>query len=67
MNSQRQYVVHTHTTSLFSGTLSPKKLQEVLNAYGADGWRFVKSIHETKRVFFFFGRESHFLVFEREY
>ena len=63
----RQYIVHTHTTGFFTGALSGKKLQQVLNNYGADGWRLVKNIPEDKKWFVLFGREAHFLIFEREY
>jgi len=65
--TNRQYIVHTHTTGFFTGTLSAKKLQDILNRYGADGWRFVRSIHEEKKCLSLFGREAHFLIFEREY
>ncbi len=64
---QREYHIHALTTGFFSGTLNPRKLQDTLNRYGAEGWRFVRSIHETKKVWGIFSRESHFLVFEREY
>ena len=37
-----------------------------LNEYGGKGWKFTKSIHETKKVFVFFQRETHFLIFERD-
>jgi hypothetical protein len=63
----REYIVHTHTTGFFTGALSGKKLQDVLNRYGAEGWRLVRTIHEEKKWLILFGREAHFLIFEREY
>lgn len=65
IEQNKQYVVHTFKTGCFSGTLDPIKLQEVLNEYGQQGWRFVKSIHEEQKVLGIFSREAHFLVFER--
>lgn len=64
-NANKQYFVHTFTTGCFSGTLNPAKLQEVLNHYGAQGWRFVRSIHEEKKILGIISREAHFLIFER--
>lgn len=66
-DTQRQYIVQPLTTGILSGTLNPRKLQDMLNRYAADGWRFVRSIHETHRIFLFFSRECHFLIFEREF
>lgn len=59
----REYVVVPFLTGCFSGSLNHKKLAETLNYYGQHGWRFVRSIQETKGSFI--RRESHFLVFER--
>ena len=60
------YKVHTLTTRAFSGTLDPKKLEAALNTHALEGWKFTRSIHETKRVWLIFSREVHFLVFEKE-
>ena len=30
------------------------------------GWKFVKSIHETKKILGIFSREAHFVIYERE-
>lgn len=62
----REYLVEPLSTGLFSGSLDPRKLQNFLNKYGKQGWRFVRSIHETYTVFIFFKREAHFVIFERE-
>lgn len=62
----KQYSVVPFHTSLFSGHLDPVKLAAALNEHGQQGWRFVWTIHETKRAFAIFSREAHFLVFERE-
>lgn len=56
----------TVSTGFFSGRLSASKLERALNLHASGGWRFSKSIHESKRWLFFFSREAHFLVFERE-
>ena len=61
-----EYHVIPLTTGFISGTLSDKKLQTALNKEADHGWHLVRSIHEHKKVFGIFSRESHFLVFERE-
>jgi len=62
----REYLIKPVTTGFFSGTLSEKKLQDFLNQHGANGWKFVKSIHETKKILGIFSREAHFVIFERD-
>lgn len=62
----KQYAVVPFHTGFFSGALHPVKFEQFLNQHGAMGWRFVRSIHETRRIFLFFSREAHFCVFERE-
>ena len=62
----RIYKVSPLTTGFFSGTLDPRKLETFLNQHAAEGWKFVRSIHEQKKVLFFFKREAHFVVFEKE-
>ncbi|MDP0490109.1 MAG: DUF4177 domain-containing protein [Verrucomicrobiota bacterium JB023] len=64
-NEPQQYKVFPLATGLFSGTLNPVKLEEALNSHARDGWSFVKSIHETKKVLGIFSREAHFLIFRR--
>jgi hypothetical protein len=49
---------------LFSDSLSETKLQDFLNQHGAKGWKFIKSIHETKKVLGIFSREAHFVIFD---
>jgi hypothetical protein len=66
MKTIKDYHVEAFTTGLFSGTLSPKKLQDTLNHFGKQGCRLVRTIHERRRVLLFFSREVHFLIFERE-
>ena len=53
-------------TGFFTGNLSGERLQKALNTMGRDGWRFVRSIRETRRSLGLFRREAHFLVFERD-
>ena len=60
-----EYRVVPLDTGFFLGTLDPKKLQNQLNSHGSQGWRFARSIHETRRALGIFRREAHFLVFER--
>ncbi len=62
----KEYIVKPVTTGFFSGSLSEKKLQDFLNQHAGQGWRFVKSVHESKKVFGIFSREAHFVVFERD-
>jgi len=62
----KKYKVVTFTTGCMSGTLNPEKLQDVMNSEGAQGWRFIASIAEEKRVLILFKREAHFLIFERD-
>ena len=62
----KQYIVEPVTTGFFSGALDPKKLQNALNQRGAQGWKFVRSIHETKKIFGIFSREAHFAIYEAE-
>lgn len=62
----KQYVVVPFFTGCFGGSLDDKALTSALNEYGSKGWKFTKSIHETKRVFVIFQRETHFLIFERD-
>ena len=62
----REYSVIPLQTSLIGGALDPNQLQAQLNGAGRGGWKFVRTIHESKRVLGIFKREAHFLVFERE-
>ena len=62
----KQYLVKAVTTGFFSGSLSERKLQDFLNQHTAQGWKFVKSIHETKKVLGIFKREAHFVIFEKD-
>ena len=62
----RNYTLQTFRPGLFSGTLNPDKLKEVLNEHAARGWKFTRAIRERKRVWLIFTREAHFLIFERE-
>ena len=62
----KQYLIKPVTTGFFSGSLSERKLQDFLNQHGSQGWRFVRSIHETQKVLGLFSREAHFVIFERD-
>lgn len=62
----KRYQVTTFTTGCLSGTLNPLRLQAALDAEAAQGWRFVNTIKEQKRIFIFWHREAHFLIFERD-
>lgn len=62
----KQYIVRPVTTGFFSGTLNELKLEAFLNEHAAQGWKFVKSIHETKSILGIFAREAHFVIFERD-
>lgn len=62
----KQYIIKPVTTGFFSGSLSETKLQDFLNHYGAHGGKFIRSIHEKKKVLGIFSREAHFVIFERD-
>lgn len=62
----KDYLVETITTGFFSGTLKANKLNVALNRRAAEGWRLARTIHERRRVFLFFSREAHYLIFERD-
>jgi hypothetical protein len=62
----KQYLITPVSTGFFTGTLSTARLQECLNHHGALGWKFIRSIHESKKVFGIFSREAHFVIFERD-
>lgn len=62
----KEYLVKPVTTGFFSGTLSDAKMQDFLNQHARKGWKFVRSIHETKKVWGIFSREAHFAIFERD-
>ena len=62
----KEYSVELCTTGFFSGTLNKKVLEAQINLKAAEGWRFVRAIHERKRVLGIFSREAHFLIFERD-
>lgn len=64
--SARKYKVEPCDTGLLSGTLDASKLEMQINRRAAQGWRFVRSIHERRRVLVLFSREAHFLIFERD-
>jgi len=63
---KKAYIVVPFYTGCLGGSLDEKKLTATLNEYGAQGWKFARSIHETKRIAGIFARETHFLVFERD-
>ncbi len=65
--SKKTYSVVPVDTGFFSGSLDPKKLEKILNKAGSEEWRLVRTIHETRKLFFIFSRESHFAVFEKDY
>lgn len=62
----RSYTIHTFKTGVLSGTLNPERLKEALNEHAARGWKLARTIQERRRVWLFFSREAHFIIFERE-
>lgn len=60
------YKVIKFDTGFFSGTLNPKKLEAQLNDHAAEGWRLARTIHETRRSWVLFSRETHFLVLVKD-
>lgn len=57
------YHVEFFKTRFFSGTVDAERLKKTLNRLGQEGWMLERTIHERKRVFLFFSREVHILVF----
>lgn len=62
----KRYDVVPFYTGCMSGSLNEKKLAETLNKRAAHGWQLSRTIHETKRIWGIFSRETHFLIFERD-
>lgn len=62
----KRYKVVPLTTGCVTGNLDPKKMEELINEAAQKGWKFERSIHETKKVALVFRREAHFLIFSRE-
>ncbi|MDR9367239.1 MAG: DUF4177 domain-containing protein [Balneolaceae bacterium] len=62
----RQYKVVPFSTGCISGNLDPQKLEQTINQFSSQGWKFERSIHETKTVAIIFRREAHFLIFSKE-
>jgi hypothetical protein len=62
----KQYQVIPFFTGCMSGSLNEGKLTNALNQQAQQGWRLVRTIHETKQVYLFWKRETHFLVFEKD-
>ncbi len=62
----KQYMVVPYFTGCMSGTINETKLTGALNENAARGWVLRTTIHETKKVWGIFSRESHFLIFERD-
>ena len=57
------YHVEYFKTRFFSGTVDAERLKKTLNRLGQEGWMLERTIHERKRVFLFFSREVHILIF----
>jgi len=49
-----------------SSKLPLKKMGEVMNNYGADGWDISFQLIERHRLFLFFSREAVIITFSRE-
>lgn len=62
----KKYLTIPFYTGCMSGSLDEKKLTGTLNEYASQGWRLAKTINETKKVYFFFHRETHFMIFEKD-
>jgi hypothetical protein len=60
-----RYEVELLTTGFFSGALSAKKLQDLLNHRAAAGWKLSRTIKEERRRMLS-TREAVFLIFERD-
>lgn len=59
----QSYHVEFFKTRFFSGTVDAERLKKTLNHWGSSGWVLERTIHEKKRVFLFFSREVHILIF----
>lgn len=59
------YEVELVKERMFSSTLSPARLAEVLNRRAASGWVLDRTIASTSRIWLFYKRETHFLIFRK--
>jgi len=59
------YEVETISPRFWTGTLSQKRLQEVLNGRASSGAKLAWTITDARRKWLFFKRDTHFLIFER--
>lgn len=55
------------TLFLGSSSLPIKKMQEVMNYYGKDGWDVSFMLIEKKRMLFFWSREAAIITFSKDY
>ena len=62
----KEYKVVQVLTNFLSKTLNGSSLENTLNEEARNGYKFVKSIVEKTRFLGIFGREAHFLIFERD-
>jgi uncharacterized protein DUF4177 len=60
-----RYAVDVLSTRFLSRTLPRERLEKALNDRAAQGWKFTRSITESRRKFLIFRRDAHFLIFER--
>jgi hypothetical protein len=64
MPTPLRYEVEVLTTGFFSGALSARKLQDLLNQRAGAGWKLSRTIKEERRRLLS-TREAVFLIFER--
>ena len=66
-----QYQTIIYKEGLFSSVIlgdskvNPERMSEMLNDYGAKGWRVVTMERESRRSLLFFNREAFLIVLER--
>ena len=61
-----RYELESLDTRFFTGTMDPRKLQDLLNARAAQGWCLSRTLKEQRRSFLGGAREAHYLIFERD-
>ena len=54
------------TIFLGSSKMPLKKMEEVMNKYGEDGWDVEFQLVEKRRLLFFWSREATIITFSRE-
>lgn len=61
-----QYRVLTQKDKFFGGKFEPKKVEEALNSYAAEGWRVVSTATASFQTMLSGNREELIVILERD-